>query len=431
MQRQSRKNALESESSATSSVDSPYRKGTWTVTMLKDELRHRQLPITGKKCDLIDRLENSPVKTGAAPNGRRSPAKSAVESPMKRLVEGLQAKMKESPRSPMKEATRGRSSSPSPRMLTRSRSTSLTRGTFLTWTRNPFSVIGNFLMAQVDQAKRNMKFVATVSVIVLTLSCLLFFNSRYQSIFMDQFARAQPTLQVFVDGFVSALGLNSSKSAFSSYISRASRFMYDCSAGNIERNLSTGRLRCSASPLKALQGGLPGRLFWLTREQFLAWSFGSAVASVLTFAAASKARTALPFITTNKTFREFFAFFQRRAFIFALLPFEIVGLFAGFSGFEGKSFTTLVAFKTFVGVPLYFASKTIFAKYASVIASQLASRIPSSPVAFAALQKASESVFVFRTRQAFNAALYIVICAAAVQVIANTRLYKNLRSNKN
>lgn len=37
---------------------SPYRVGNWTVTMLKDELRVRQLPTSGKKADLIDRLEH-------------------------------------------------------------------------------------------------------------------------------------------------------------------------------------------------------------------------------------------------------------------------------------------------------------------------------------------------------------------------------------
>lgn len=36
---------------------SPYRMGNWTVTMLKDELRVRQLPTSGRKADLLDRLE--------------------------------------------------------------------------------------------------------------------------------------------------------------------------------------------------------------------------------------------------------------------------------------------------------------------------------------------------------------------------------------
>ncbi len=36
---------------------SPYRMGNWTVTMLKDELRVRQLPTSGRKAELVDRLE--------------------------------------------------------------------------------------------------------------------------------------------------------------------------------------------------------------------------------------------------------------------------------------------------------------------------------------------------------------------------------------
>lgn len=47
---------------------SPYRIGNWTVTMLKDELRVRKLPTSGKKAELIGRLEQS---TGSP----RSPSK--------------------------------------------------------------------------------------------------------------------------------------------------------------------------------------------------------------------------------------------------------------------------------------------------------------------------------------------------------------------
>jgi hypothetical protein len=63
MQSRAKKQLDREESSGRSS---PYRMGNWTVTMLKDELRSRQLPISGKKAELIDRLENSPVKTTPA-----------------------------------------------------------------------------------------------------------------------------------------------------------------------------------------------------------------------------------------------------------------------------------------------------------------------------------------------------------------------------
>lgn len=36
---------------------SPYRVGPWTVRRLKDELRSKQLPVTGNKDELIKRLE--------------------------------------------------------------------------------------------------------------------------------------------------------------------------------------------------------------------------------------------------------------------------------------------------------------------------------------------------------------------------------------
>ena len=47
-----RRNQSENEAQA-----SPYRMGNWTVTMLKDELRVRQLPTSGRKAELLDRLE--------------------------------------------------------------------------------------------------------------------------------------------------------------------------------------------------------------------------------------------------------------------------------------------------------------------------------------------------------------------------------------
>lgn len=41
---------------------SPYRKGNWTVTMLKEELKQRNLTLAGKKAELIERLEGDDVK---------------------------------------------------------------------------------------------------------------------------------------------------------------------------------------------------------------------------------------------------------------------------------------------------------------------------------------------------------------------------------
>jgi hypothetical protein len=51
-------------SASTPTPSSPYRHNNWTVTQLKDELRHRHLPTAGKKADLIVRLESadSPTK---------------------------------------------------------------------------------------------------------------------------------------------------------------------------------------------------------------------------------------------------------------------------------------------------------------------------------------------------------------------------------
>lgn len=448
------KKQLASEESPTKS--SPYRMGNWTVTMLKDELRSRQLPITGKKAELIDRLENSPVKTTAAPNNsaRDSPLKNVSKTPLKSLVEDMQSHLKaksalvespktlelkksESPKSinsPKKFdspkgttspsalktfagniMSRGRSRSPH-NMMTRSRSTSLSRGTFLTWSRQPSAVLGNFFMAQADLVKENFLFFAALIGLIVSVAVLLHFNGNYRIIFVDQLTRVQPVLQVFVDGFLSNLGLK--RSEFSQYVSKASRFMYDCSSGNIERNSATGRLRCSAAPLKPLDGGLAGRLFWLTREQFLAWTVGTLTASLLTFLVTRKASTALPLET-----RKYLNLAVRSVFLLAAFsPFEAIGLISGFANFKGSKFVILMVLKTLIAVPLQFAFKVLYSKNQKFIANQFA-RLP------VILTKVSlESSYLLLVRQILSAALYTVILAAAIQVIANARVYKNHRN---
>lgn len=460
MQSRTKKQLVSEESPAKSS---PYRMGNWTVTMLKDELRNRQLPITGKKAELIDRLENSPVKTTAAPNNsaRDSPLKNVNKTPLKSLVEDMQLKLSEK-KSPLKAKSalvespknlelkiaespknsnspkkfdspkgsaspsalktfadnimsRGRSRSPH-NMMTRSRSTSLTRGTFLTWSRQPFAVLGNFFMAQVDLVKENFLFFAALIGLIVSVAVLLNFNGNYRNIFVDQLTRVQPVLQVFVDGILSNLGLK--RSEFSQYVSKASRFMYDCSSGNIERNSATGRLRCSAAPLKPLDGGLAGRLFWLTREQFFAWTVGTLTASLLTFLVTRKANTALPLKT-----RKYLNLAVRSVFLFAAFsPFEAVGLISGFANFKGFKFAILLVLKALIAVPLQFAFKVLYAKNQKFIANRLA-RLPAILTKFS-----FESSHLLLVRQILSAALYTVILAAAIQVIANSRAYKKHRN---
>lgn len=421
----SRKQQLGSESAPSSVQNSPYRMGNWTVTMLKEELRAKQLPISGKKAELIDRLENSPVKTSAAPNNsNNSPLKvssiaiPATASPAA-SIKSVVANFINEAASPSGRG-RSRSQSPSHRMLTRSRSTSLSRGTFLTWSREPFSVIGNFFMAQFDGIKDNSMFFGALIAFFAAIGTLLYFNSQYRSIFFDQLARSQPILQTFLDGLSSSLGF--SRSEFCAYVSKAARFMYDCSSGNIERNSATGRLRCSAASLKFFDFGLPGRLFWLTREQFVAWTFGVLVASTLIFFGSRKSRTALP-LQTNKILRNFLKFAPKFVFLAAaFLPFEFSGLVSGLSGFSGKQFTWILAAKTFIGIPFQFGSSILFSKYQKSIQKAF-SRFPVISVNI-------NSVYLLWARQASNAALYVFICAAVVQVIANSRLYyKNYRNN--
>ena len=427
MQSKSKKQtALETESSS----DSPYRMGNWTVTMLKEELRVRQLPISGKKAELIDRLEsNSPVKASPAPNKKESPYK-AANSPLK--VQESPAKVAESPKvlaaksllsQEQRGRSRSRSSSPSHRMLTRSRSTSLSQGTFLTWSRSPLGVMSNFMMAQVDTVKCNSVFFASFAAFIVSAAVLLYFNSELRAVFFGQLNQLTPFALMYLDGFASNLGFK--RSRFRLYISRAASFMFDCSSGNIDRNTVTGRLRCSAAPLSHLNFGLPGRLFWLEREHFFSWSFGAISASVLVYFITEKCRTALP-LQINRNFRSFLAFCNR--FIYALaifVPFELVGLISGLSGFDGQKFGTLMVLRAFLSIPLQLSSRIFFSKYQKVFESQI-SRLPQQvlDVSSSIFHFFDSSSYVMCARQALNAALYLFLCAAVIQVTANTRVYK-------
>ena len=400
--------------------NSPYRMGNWTVTMLKDELRAKHLPVSGKKAELIDRLESgSPIKSTVAPNvklvSELTDRSEIYSSPLKSVVTNLiNSEVTVSPQSPR---GRSRSSSPSPHgMLTRSRSSSLTRGTFITWSRQPFSVIFNFLMAQLDFINENLMFFGALIVAILaTLSGLFYLNCnyKYHSIFADQLTRSKPVLQVILDGFTSTLGL--SRSVFCSNFSKASRFMYNCASGNIERDSISGRLKCSAVVLKSLNFGLG--LLWLTREKFVAWTVGSAIASILVFLVAKKGRTALS-IHSNAKLRQILNFTSKFAYPAAvILPYETVGFTAGFAGFSGKNFCALLTFKTLIGIPTKFVISSLIVKY-----------LKSSWIDFVSnmitVDFSNISRLFWWSLQVVNVTFYLIICASAIQVIANSRLLK-------
>lgn len=430
------KSKKQSESLSESVPASPYRMGNWTVTMLKEELRVRQLPISGKKAELIDRLEsNSPVKLAAAPNTKvmKDTEQLAKISPIKLSPSKISpAKMSPAVTKVQEQGARGRSrsSSPSPaqRMLTRSRSTSLSRGTLLTWSRAPLSVIVNFFLSQVEMVRNNGFMLSAFAAFVIAFTVSCYMNDNLRSFVRENSLKLQPFFLMCLDGFMSDLGFK--RSQLRLYIARASRFMYDCSSGNIERNSVTGRLRCSAAPLNFL--GLPGRLVQLEKEHFVSWTVGAILASFLVYSIAGKCRTALGSgLQVNSSFRKSMAFCNRNvAFIAAIAPFEVAGLISGLSGFNGNKFATLMVIKAFISVPLQFAARIFFAKYQQAFEAQF-NRLPAFAVnsIISVFNFFDASVYVLYARQALNATLYLFLCAAAVQVIANARVYKrNLRA---
>jgi hypothetical protein len=354
---------------------------------------------------LPEKSHSSPLKAVEAPNNSKANESSKSTASPSSLKTFAENSIKSS----------GRSHSPHG-MLSRSRSISLSRGTFLTWSRQPFAVLGNFFMAQVELFKENFLFFVALIGLIASISVLVYFNLNYRTILFDQLARVKPVFEIFADGLLSNLGLKNSE--FSQYVSKASRFMYDCSSGNIERNSSTGRLRCSAAPLKALDGGLAGRLFWLTKEQFLAWTAGTLTASLLVFIVSRKANTALPL----RSRKVLVSAVSLVIFIATFSPFEAIGLISGLASFDGGKFATLLTLKALIAVPLQFAFKFIYAKKQKFIDDQF-SRLP------AILSKISfDHTQLHIVRQILNTALYTVIIAAAVQVIANSRVYKKHRN---
>ena len=411
-----------------------YRMGNWTVTQLRDELRVRQLPITGKKSELIDRLENSPIKPASPVGAMQSKYIANKKTPIK-SVELDEIEIAEVSLSPLRGRGKILSDSSSSAtynthgMLTRSRSTSLTKGTFLTWSRQPLSVLSNFSLA-ILESKLTLLIVLGMALMGVIISVILRLDDgKYKELFADNLMKVLPFSLIFVDGLVFNLGL-SSGSEFCGYVSKASRFMYDCSSGNIERNSSTGRLRCSAAPLNSLNLGLPGRLFWLTREQFFVWVLGTLVASALIFFVARKGRSAFALIL-NQNFRKFLNFLAQFCVFLAILPVELLGLVAGLSGFNNKKFFGLLMIKSFIGIPLYFVSRIIFTKHQKIIFSHLNNyQIISKSLGF--LNFKSEifgsllTIFI-KTRQALSICVYFIICALAIQVVANAHVYKQLR----
>lgn len=277
-------------------------------------------------------------------------------------------------------------------------------------------------MAQVESVQSNYLVFASMLVLAVSMAALLSFDSAYRAIFADQLSKLKPFAQLYLDGLLSNLGFK--RSGFSDYISRAARFMFDCLAGNIERSSVSGRLRCSAAPLKF--GGLPARLFWLERAQFVSWTLGSVSAALFVFLVSEKGRTALP-LQINRNFRKFMAFCNRFVYSLAVVvPFEFVGLISGLSGFSGNKFGSLMLLNSSLAIPLQFASRIFYAKYQKVFETQLAARLPDRVISIssAIFNFFDSSIYFQSSRQAVNAAIYLFLCAAAVQVIANTRLYK-------
>ena len=174
-----------------------YRMGNWTVTQLRDELRVRQLPITGKKSELIDRLENSPIKPASPVGAMQSKYIANKKTPIK-SVELDEIEIAEVSLSPL----RGRGKIPSYNthgMLTRSRSTSLTKGTFLTWSRQPLSVLSNFSLA-ILESKLTLLIVLGMALMGVIISVILRLDDgKYKELFADNLMKVLPFSLIFVD----------------------------------------------------------------------------------------------------------------------------------------------------------------------------------------------------------------------------------------
>lgn len=461
--RKSKVSSVVADSSSVEVTGSPYRMGNWTVTMLKDELRVRQLPVSGKKSELIDRLEGSPIKrasatadvsiaspkvvfnnspkastpSSVASKTTASPSKSSplktnnspsntsnllakVDSQLSPLVEALQNRLlqrKTSVQSPLVQSSptptptkRGRSDSPSGRrgMLTRSRSVSLTRGNYLTWRRTPLSIIGNFFMSVVEGFKGRNSIIGLV--LLLSMAAFYFYpmDVSFKQLIVDQ---VNSYLPFVLDGFLYNLGFDENE--FGLYLSRASAFMFSCEAGNVEKQASTGRLRCSAAPLEGFFG-LEGRIFGLYRAELLCWTVGSAVACWIYFAL-SRPSASNNLFNSNKKFRSFMSFFNKFYFIFPLLPVEITGILAGLSNFSTSKFAFTLILKSLVGTPLQVLSKVLFAKYSNHL-----TRVDSF------LSAIKPNILFWQFISAFS---IIALSLAAIQNIANTRLLKQYKRN--
>lgn len=370
-------------------------------------------------------------------NAQRSPSKSPAKSLLSGLAEVGNPFLDASSR-------RGRShvrvSSPVHQMTTRSRSKSMSRGTYLQWTRAPHSIIGNFFMAGVDEASRwinKSPLLLLTGFALLAVSLTLSFWNQTESVISKTVAKAAPFTAYFSAGVKEAFGFGSFNDSLGAYFAEAATFMYGCRSGNISHGSGSRRFRCSGTAVnsKIL------RLLTVTAPETVLYAAGSIVGSFALFAFISKCRHNV-FFVANPQFRKAITWASTRFAFIAALPnfifgFDVAGLVAGFAGLSNKRFFQAVLIgRMLFGLPARIAW-TIFSANKPAVEMALLKIGTVAPVLMAPMNRFLSAAQFIRDSETVNKVwkyaswtILAYFVASVVKAIANTRAYNRFRRNR-
>ena len=378
-------------------------------------------------------IETSPSKQGSKLSfSPRSLTRSLQErissaSPNKSLLNGLAEIGNPFLESPSR---RGRSHvrNSSTQMMTRSRSRSMSRGTYLQWTRAPHTILANFFMYGVEESARQVQGRPVLFLTALTflaMSLTLAYLGQFSQIISSASKVSAPFAALFWSGLKEAFGFGSFNFSLVQFAAASMVMLRSLGVKGFKKH--------------NLQLNQSYSLWAAIACHIAAYTAGSLAGSYALYWIASKCRHNAFFIT-NARFRSWLNLAAKQFYLTASLPnfllgLDAAGLVAGFAGFsQARFWRSVLVGRALVGIPARLASSSFWAD-ASVFQMILMRVSSLVPALKAPIQVASESVQLVRQSiwfaRAWEYAHLITLAyltACVIKAVANTRAYNRFRS---
>ncbi len=316
-------------------------------------------------------------------------------------------------------------------MMTRSRSQSMSRGTYLQWTTAPHTILANFLMHGVEETSKQFKnkpLLLFTSLTLFAVICTLAYVDQTKKLFATAVKLLTPFAVLFASGLKEAFGFGSFNFSLVQFAASSIVLLKSLGVKGFKKH--------------TIQGTSHSYGLWAAIAAHVAtYTAGSLAGSYVLYWIATKCRHN-SFFTTNSRFRFWLKLASKQFFMTAALPnfllgLDVAGLVAGFAGFTKAQFWGgLVAGRAIFGIPIRLAYSSFWADASvfEMILKSLSTNIPSlkAPIQIVAksAQFISQSDMLAQALQCAHLLTLAYLGACVIKAIANTRAYNRFRSTR-